>query len=362
MSKKLIIGIVCAVVLAAGIATAVVIGGKGKDDTKEVKKETTQEVNRDGQVKSFLTGEWVDAEIGTNRPVAVMTENTKEALPQYGITSAGIVLEAPVEGGITRLMTIYEDYKDLTQIGNVRSCRPYYAYFAAEFDAIYVHFGQSAQGLEVLNSGVVDNLSGLDGSINSTFYRTSEHAAPHNAYTSAEGIASGIEKKGYSTSYSDDYEGHYQFAEDDKEIDLKDGQDCQALSLYFFQNCPYFIYNADTKTYARYQFNDKQVDAIDGSQVEVTNIILQNVKNSLYEGTPYLNITVTGSGQGKYITHGKMVDITWQKEDDGITHYYLANTDEEITLNQGKTWVSYIQEEYAEDNSFYASVEEFENK
>ncbi len=75
-----------------------------------------------------------------------MTENTKAALPQYGINSAGVLYEAPVEGSITRMMAIYEDYADLTQMGNVRSCRPYYAQFAAEFDAIYVHFGQSVQG------------------------------------------------------------------------------------------------------------------------------------------------------------------------------------------------------------------------
>ncbi len=45
------------------------------------------------------------------RPVAVMVSNIKAALPQYGIDEADIVYELPVEGGITRLMAIYADFR-----------------------------------------------------------------------------------------------------------------------------------------------------------------------------------------------------------------------------------------------------------
>lgn len=360
MSKKALIGIICAVVVAlAGGTAAFVVTHQKKDDgqTKEV-VEKEEEVNHDGQVKSYLTGEWIDQSIGRSRAVAVMTENTKAALPQYGINSAGVLYEAPVEGSITRMMAIYEDYADLTQMGNVRSCRPYYAQFAAEFDAIYVHFGQSVQGEQLLATGIVDNLSGLDGSLGDTFYRTSEHAAPHNAYTSAEGIASGIAKKGYDTQYDASYNGHYIFAEDDSPNTLSAGTDCVVVKPYYFYNHPYFIYNKDSQTYARYQFGAEQIDAVDGKQVEVSNIIFQNVNNSIYEGTQYLNITVSGSGEGKFFTQGKMIDITWRKGDDGITHYY-DNDGNEIVLNQGKTWVCIIQSQYADDSAFYATEDEF---
>lgn len=360
MSKKAWIGIICAVVvvLTGGTVAFAVTHQKKADTTPKQTAAKEEEVNHDGQVRSYLTGEWVDPEIGRSRAVAVMTENTKEALPQYGINSAGVLYEAPVEGSITRMMAIYEDYADLTQIGNVRSCRPYYAEFAAEFDAIYVHFGQSVHGEQLLATGIVDNLSGLDGSLGDTFYRTNEHPAPHNAYTSAEGLASGIAKKGYDTKYDASYEGHYTFAEDDKPNTLKNGTDCAVVKPYYFYNHPYFIYNADTKTYARFQFGDKQIDTVDGKQVEVSNIIFQNVNNSIYEGTQYLNITVSGSGEGKFFTQGKMIDITWKKGNDGITHYYDADGNE-IVLNQGKTWVCIIQNQYADDSEFYATEEEF---
>lgn len=98
-----------------------------------------------------------------NRPVAVMTENTHVTLPQYGIGNADIIYECPVEGGITRLMTIYQDYASLKKVGNVRSCRLYYVYFAKEFEAVYFHAGESKYALDVLNSSFIDNVDGITG-------------------------------------------------------------------------------------------------------------------------------------------------------------------------------------------------------
>ena len=64
-------------------------------------------------MKSYLTGEYVSPAIGQRRPVAVMLNNIQAAVPQAGIANAGVVYEAPVEGGITRLMGIFEDYDNL---------------------------------------------------------------------------------------------------------------------------------------------------------------------------------------------------------------------------------------------------------
>ena len=101
---------------------------------------------------------------------------------------------------------------------------------------------------------------------------------------------------------------------------------------------------------------DKQIDKVDGNQVAVTNIILQNVDSSIYEGTQYLNIPLVGSGTGKYISNGKIIDITWSKESDtGVTHYYDTDGNE-IVLNQGQTWISLIQNPYADQNVYSAEV------
>ena len=84
----------------------------------------------DGQMQSYLTGEWKDESVVTRRPIAVMIPNNSPAMPQYGISKASIIYEAPVEGRITRLMAVVEDFDDLERIGPVRSSRDYFLYVA----------------------------------------------------------------------------------------------------------------------------------------------------------------------------------------------------------------------------------------
>ena len=84
----------------------------------------------DGKMQSYLTGEWKDEGVVKRRNMAVMINNLLQALPQYGISEASIIYEAPVEGRITRLMGFFEDYDDLDHIGSVRSSRDYFIFEA----------------------------------------------------------------------------------------------------------------------------------------------------------------------------------------------------------------------------------------
>ena len=170
-------------------------------------------------VTSYLTGKQVDEAIGRQRPIAVMFNNIEAGCPQTGISRADVVYEAPVEGRITRLMGVIEDWHDLAKIGSVRSCRDYYVSFALEFDAIYVHFGQATVYVgDLLNSDAVDNLSGavagIDRPANNAFYRTDDRKAPHNVYVSAEGIMEDIEKFQYNLTYDESFYGKFKFAKD----------------------------------------------------------------------------------------------------------------------------------------------------
>ena len=79
----------------------------------------------EGQMRSFLSGLPVDEKIGNRRPVAIMLNNLKPAQPMSGVSYADVVYEYVVEGGITRLMGVFENYDGLDKIGSVRSCREY---------------------------------------------------------------------------------------------------------------------------------------------------------------------------------------------------------------------------------------------
>ena len=319
------------------------------------------QVSEDGRVRSYLSGEWVDKEYGRQRPVAVMIENTKACLPQYGIEKAGVIYECVVEGGITRMMAIFDDYRDLDQIGNIRSSRPYYVYFASEYDAIYMHAGGNPAAFELIDDkNLVDNLNALtlEGKKGSAAaYRTGK--SEHTLYTDSDGIAKGIEKMGYDTALPSNYEPHFKFAANGN--NLENGEDCEAIQLYYYTNKPYWVYNSEDGLYYRYEFNQKQVDAVSGNQLTAKNIIIENVDWWTYEGSQYLGYLLSyNTGTGKYISNGKMIDIVWSKDGDtDVTHYYDLATGEEIQLNIGTTWIQACQKEYTDETVYYAKKSDF---
>lgn len=316
---------------------------------------TASAEEQNGMVRSFLTGKQVPAEIGRKRAISVMYNNIQNALPQSGIANAEVVYEAPVEGGITRLLGILEDYQDVERIGSVRSCRNYYVYLGREFDAFYLHFGQAVYALDLLNLDSTLNLSGLDSEGDTVYYRSDDFAAPHNVFTDYNRIQNGIQFKNYSTDYSEAYVnggGHYQFAPDDAPVTLENGEPAVVVVPGYEYNNANFVYNEETGKYSRNQYGGAQIDYLTGNQLSYDNIILQYCQWQPYDENGYLNIDVLSGGAGKYITRGKAIDITWRKDafntDDlfasenfGVTHYYDADGNE-ITLNQGKTWVCIV--------------------
>lgn len=298
-------------------------------------------MEKDGKIRSYLTGEMVDVSIGNRRPIAVMMSNDKAALPQYGINRAGVVYEAPVEGGMNRFMAIIENYDDLKRIGSVRSCRTYYTYFSREFDAIYAHYGQSTFAKPYLKN--VDHINGLEAIGSVAYFRTKDRKSPHNAYTSGAKLNQSIEKLGFSKSYDTKYRGHYQFARSDQKVMLKnasDGKDAYKVYPGYVLNKPWFEYHEEDGLYYRYQYGKPHMG--DEGQIKVKNIILQYCPMAHYATTEYLNLNVQDDSYGTYVTEGRAIPVKWSKDGEfGPTHYYDMEN-KEIILNQGKTWVCVI--------------------
>ena len=98
----------------------------------------------EGMVKSELTGKYIKPSVAKKRPYAIMINNIEYAFRnQKGTSKADIIYEALAEGGITRMMAVYEDVSKVKKIGSVRSARHYYVQFAKEWDAIFCHFGHT---------------------------------------------------------------------------------------------------------------------------------------------------------------------------------------------------------------------------
>lgn len=302
----------------------------------------------EGMAKSYLTGEYVSPEIGQRRPLAVMINNVKAAIPSSGLSRAGIIYEAPVEGALTRLMPVFEDYDGMEKIGSVRSCRDYFINYAMGLDAIYVHFGQSVYSLPYLESPDIQNISGLASYGDSIFYRTEDRPSPHNVYISGEGLKTAIEINGYSQEYPSDFKPQFTFAWVGEQVQLESGAPANVVRPGYEFNAPWFEYRPQEGLYYRYEYEGPQMDEVYDTQLAVKNIILQYSAWENYDENGYLKIHADSGGPCKYITNGKVMDGTWLRDGQWGPEKYFDASGNEIVLNTGKTWVCVVLDTYAD--------------
>jgi hypothetical protein len=307
-----------------------------------------EDAGHEGMMRSNLSGLWVPIEVGTNRPFAFQFSNFKTVANQWGISQADIVYECIVEGGITRLLGIGENYTG-DRIGSTRSSRHYFVSIADEYDAIYIHYGKTKYATAKIKELGIDNLDGETGIGTTVFYRDKSMKAPHNAFASLKGILKGIKQKGYETKLEKDYEPHYRFNEED--TDLTEGSTVDKLSIKFSAyTTPYFEYNSKDKLYYRSQFGGPHKDSNTGEQLRFKNIIVQFVKEWDIDRNDYQTMDLeNASGTGYYITNGKMIKITWKKNEDKRLMRYYNEAGEELTINPGKTYITLFPRDRTED-------------
>lgn len=329
------------------LGLSVTLGGCGQEDESQVSLPNTESMtsvsdlelmNTEGKVQSDLTGEWVDEEVNNRRPVAVMINNIGEAMPQSGIAQADVIYEMIVEGGITRLMAVYSDYSGLEKIGPVRSARQYYVRTADQMDAVFCHVGGSTLGYDEIERIGMDDLDGLSGVGNYFIYRDNSRVAPHNAYTSAEGLDAAIEYAQIDMTHDSSYEPMFSF--NSKKKDLVEGSPAVKITTEFnASRKPWFEYHEDDQQYYRFQYGEPQIDDQTGEQLHFQNVMILFAET--YSPDGYLmEVCNEDSGDGYYASNGQYVPITWKYEN-GTIHYYLTSG-EELKMNPGKTWITFF--------------------
>lgn len=322
-----------------------------QDEKEELPKDIPPE---EGMVRSRITNEWVPKEVNDTRPITIMIPNTKTAA-HYGISDADILYECNVEGSLTRLMALFQDWDDYDRLGNVRSCRDYYIYWSFEWDAIYIHFGGPFYIDEVISRPDTDDIDGLSSG---NFWRANDTGnTTDNAYVSTKGIEADMEKLGYSKTYRDGYadEQHYKFAPFDAPNTLEQYSDAitaQKIDMspaYPVTNC-YFVYNPETGLYDRFQHlsgaaDGPHIDKANGKQLSFKNILVQNTYFEVRDQKGYLAFQcIDSTRDGWFFTNGKGIHVNWVKTSDyGATRYY-DDAGNEIELNTGKTMVCIVED------------------
>lgn len=289
-----------------------------------------------------LTGEATNRQ----RPVAVMLNNIRKALPQQGNSQADILYECLAEGGITRMLGVYQSMEGVGEVGSVRSSRPYYLELALGLDAIYLHAGGSEAAYENIRKW---NVTALD-CVRSTAYsaifwrdqeRRQKNGYEHSVLTSGDAILENFPNYSFRKEHEEGYSLPYTYAEDGTPAG---GESALTIRVPFSTvKTGVFKYDEESKKYLVEEYNAPLVDGNNGQQVAVTNVIVIRTSCKAIDDYGRMRVDLSGyDGEGWFACGGKIVPITWAKADLNSPITYALEDGSPVVFGQGNSYVNII--------------------
>lgn len=315
------------------------------------------ETNEQGEIITYidpLTGLRQTTDVSQVRPVSLIFDNVSVAAPQSGISKMDILIEMMVEYGISRLIGITNDYLDsngkgtLDVFGPIRSTRHYMVSMSQAFDSLMVGAGYSPQGYEIISRLGLEYIDGVhDRYALQGFYRDVERSRndgyEHSLMITGKGITDLAVQN--SCSYTANTADAFNFIEEGKSMYLSGGAATHVILKYSIYQQVQLVYSSSTGTYYRYQHGDvPHLDAENGEQLNFKNVLILFAQTSNIEGDTEgrLNVDVTGSGDGYYVSEGRYVPIRWSRMSDTSELVITGMGGEMIAINRGKTFISVV--------------------
>ena len=311
----------------------------------------------------ILTG----AERSTNsRPVAVMVNNIansqrQNARPQRGIGSADLLIEAKVEGGITRLCAVFSDADSIPEVGPIRSGRDQFLQLLMPHQALYYHDGESIFCTQFIN---VYDYSGLNiGGKN--YFNTPVHphvahrdnrgrnvAYEHTEFTSGKEIRQAAGNAGIGLTYANETPFfHFTDYRTAASNDLPGAPAAKTISITHSESYrTRLTYNSWGRSYKLEMYNrskkayENTVDELTGKQLTFDNVVVCFADIAAYAGDSHdvQSVNYVAGGQAFLFTRGGVQVGRWEKPHPTHPLKLYTETGEEMTLNRGKTYLALV--------------------
>lgn len=314
----------------------------------------TVDVSSDPIAFNYLTGRYDMPEdrVGM-RPFCISIDNAEGSWPQSGLSIADILIEMETEYGITRLMAIYDDSRDIELVGPVRSLRDQFLEMIYPLDPIIVHIGYSVVAGRKLAE---NNIRTLDGDIvNQFIYIDQERVSSgypswQTKFTSGLNIADGIDLSSLDTQAFGEIGAYFNFIEPDDTYQAQSGTASKVTFMYS-ANDLYdgdFRYDAATGKYQKFQRNEPHMDAAYNTQLSFDNVIVLQANITSVDETELVNIDYQGGGTAYYFNGGYYEEVTWAKGDYSATIEFFRADGSALPFNTGTTMIALMRSENAD--------------
>lgn len=295
-----------------------------------------------------LTGAGTETDLSRNRPVAIMLNNLKKALPQLGVSKADVIYEIPAEGGITRMMALFQDVDGVGNLGSVRSARDYYVSIARGHDAIYLHAGGSPQAYTAITKLGVTSLDCVNGPYEGTLYwrdaaRRKNAGLEHSVLTSGEKIQELFPTyKNLRAEHQDGFAVGWDFASEDTLAGFE--QAYQLTVPFSTYKTGVFTYDEDSKLYMVEEYGAPYLDGNTGEQVGVKNVLVLYTDISLIpkDKAGRLTVRTTGTGKGLVLWEGRLYHISWSRPTESGCFSFYQENGQPLRLSIGSNYINIV--------------------
>lgn len=338
MFKKIFVLFLC-------FALCFAVGCSKNNETLSVDEGDKIEENvqqNNGLVVNPLTGiADLDSAKKSERPVAIMVNNISTAQPvQTGLYGADIVYETEVEGGITRLLAVYQDISKIEKIGSVRSARYAYIDLALGHNAIYVHHGQDPiHATPHLKD--VDHFTVAAGAGGARL--SNGLSSEHTLYAYGDKLVEAIKNEGIN--FKNDKSGNWvKFATESEKITLENS--ATSVKVPFSDSyVTNFKYNSESGKYTRFFGSTERKDYVTKESIEFKNIFVLKTTIRTYpnctDGDNHKEVMLD-SGEGYYLVNGTYTPIKWSKGAANNGFKFTKADGTELTVNSGNSWVCLV--------------------
>ena len=263
-----------------------------------------------------------------DHPVLVLKmDNTEASSPQQGLSSADMVVEELVEGGITRLAAFF--YSDIPgDVGPVRSMRASDIGIVSPVDGSLVTSGGAGVTVKrISDAGIKIFNEGSPG-----FYRESTRSAPYNLFTDLAKVAKASED-GTDSRPAD-------YLPWGSEKDLPAGKPAGTITADFGGS------HSTNWTFQNGTYVNQNTFAADGDEFPADSVLVLRVEigDAGYKdpaGNPVPETIFKGEGKAQLFHAGKVVEGTWKKKDLGSA-ISLSTADGALKVPAGRVWIELV--------------------
>ncbi|MHB8682597.1 MAG: DUF3048 domain-containing protein, partial [Acidimicrobiales bacterium] len=258
--------------------------------------------------------------------------NDPASRPWSGISKADVVFEEPVEGGITRLVAVFQ-CKSASLVGPVRSARAVDAQIVDELShPLFVHVGGIDPVLSLVNSADDTNVDlGYYGSL---VQNPPGKVAPYSTYFSTDDV--------WRLKPSDTTPPAPLFT---YSTNPPPGTPVSSIDIPFSQSA-----NASwnwSGGHWRLSYGGAPATS-DGNQIAAANVVVETVQVSYgpwaenEAGGLEVRSRLTGTGQLLVLRNGEEIAGTWQRSSLSSVTTLVATDGTIIPLAPGPTWVEIV--------------------